>query len=56
MYKELEKFATGKKIEGIAVLPDKQEIKIYYDEYVVNLGDLMEDFIINSRKTPIPLG
>jgi hypothetical protein len=30
MYKELEKFATGKKVEGIGVLPDKQEIKIYF--------------------------
>ena len=25
MYKELEKFTTGKKVEGIGVLPDKQE-------------------------------
>jgi len=51
MYKELEKFATGKKIEGIGVLPDKQEIKIYYDEYVANLGDLMEDFIKHQSKS-----
>jgi len=51
MYKELEKFATGKKVEGIGVLPDKQEIKIYYDEYVANLGDLMEDFIKHQSKS-----
>jgi hypothetical protein len=50
MYKELEKLATGKKVEGIGVLPDKQEIKIYHDEYVANLGDLMEDFIKHQTK------
>lgn len=50
MYKELEKFATGKKIEGVGTLPYKQEINIYYDEYVVNLGDLMEDFIKHKTK------
>jgi len=50
MYKELKKFATGKKIEGVGVLPDKQEVKIYYDEYVANLGDLMEDFIKHQSK------
>ena len=26
MYKELEKFATGKKIKGVGILPDKTEI------------------------------
>ena len=51
MYKELKKFATGDKIEGIGVLPDKQEVKIYYNEYVANLGDLMEDFIKHQTKT-----
>lgn len=50
MYKELEKFKTGKKVEGIGVLPDGQEIKIYHDEYVANLGDLMEDFIKHQTK------
>ena len=35
MYKELKKFATGKKLDGIGVLPDKQEIKITCDEYQV---------------------
>ena len=50
MYKELKKFATGDKIEGIGVLPDKQELKIYYNEYVANLGDLMEDFIKHQTK------
>ena len=50
MYKELEKFATGEKVEGIGVLPDKQEIKIHYDEYMVNLVDLMEDFIKHQTK------
>lgn len=50
MYKELEKFATGKKVKGISVLPDGQEVKIYYDEYVANLGDLMEDFIKHQAK------
>lgn len=51
MYKELEKFATGKKVEGIGVLPDKQEIEIYHDEYIANLGDLMEDFIEHQTKS-----
>lgn len=50
MYKELEKFAAGKKIEGIGVLLNKQKIKIYYNEYVANLGDLMEDFIKHQSK------
>jgi predicted small metal-binding protein len=50
MYKEIEKFKTGKKIKGIGVLPDKQEVKIYYNEYVANLGDLMEDFINHQKK------
>jgi len=51
MYKELEKFATGKKIEGIGVLPNKQEIKIQYNEYVANLGDLIDDFIKHQTKS-----
>jgi hypothetical protein len=50
MYKELEKYATGNKLEGVNKLPDGQEIKIYYDEYVANLGDLMEDFIKHQNK------
>jgi len=50
MYKESPKFPTWEKIEGIGVLPDKQEIKIYYNEYVANLGDLMEDFIKHQSK------
>ena len=45
MYKELKKFATGEKLDGIGVFPDKQEIKITYDEYQANLGDLIDDFI-----------
>lgn len=50
MYKELQKYATGKKVEGIGVLPDKQKIKIYHDEYVASLGDLINDFIEHKRK------
>jgi len=50
MYKELKKFATGKKLDGIGVLPDKQEIKITYDEYKANLGDLIDDFIKHKTK------
>jgi len=45
MYKELEKYKTGKKIDGIGVFPDKQTINIKLDEYVANLGDLIQDFI-----------
>jgi hypothetical protein len=50
MYKELDKFKTGKIIDGIVVLPDKQEVKIKLDEYAVNLGDLVEDFIKHQTK------
>lgn len=50
MYKELKKFATGEKLDGIGVLPDKQEIKITYDEYQANLGDLIDDFVSHSKK------
>ncbi len=50
MYKELKKFETGKKLDGIGVLPDKQEIKITYDEYQANLGDLIDDFIEHKTK------
>lgn len=50
MYKELKKFATGKKLDGIGVLPDKKEIKITYDEYQANLGNLVDDFIKHKTK------
>ena len=50
MYKELNKFATGEKLDGIGVLPDKQEIKITYDEYQAYLGDLIDDFIKHKTK------
>ena len=33
MYKELEKYKTGKKVDTIGVLPDKQEITMKSDEY-----------------------
>lgn len=50
MYKELKKYATGNKIDGIGVLPDKQEKKITLDEFSVELGDLIEDFIYHKTK------
>lgn len=50
MYKELEKYKTGERIDGIGVLPDKQTINIKLDEYVANLGDLMQDFIKHESK------
>lgn len=50
MYKELEKYKSDKKVEGIGVLPDKQEVEIYYDEYQFGLGDLMNDFINHNKK------
>ena len=50
MYKELEKYRTGNKIDGIGVLPDKQEIPMKYDEYIIKLGDIMEDFIKHQTK------
>ena len=51
MYKELEKYKTGEKVEGIGVLPDGQEIKIHHDEYVAELGDLIND-LINHKSKP----
>lgn len=33
MYKELKKFATGEKLDGIGVLPDKQEKKLMWNLY-----------------------
>ena len=50
MYKELKKFATGNKLNGIGILPNKQKIKIIHDEYKANLGDLIEDFIKHKNK------
>jgi len=50
MYKELEKYKTGERIDGIGVFPDKQTINIKLDEYVANLGDLMQDFIKHETK------
>lgn len=50
MYKELKKFATGEKSDGIVVLTDKQEIKVTYDKYQANLGDLIDDFIEHKTK------
>lgn len=50
MYKELEKYATNKKMNSICILPDKQEITIQLDVYEAKLGDLIEDFINHKRK------
>lgn len=44
------KFLSHNFIVGIGVLPDKQEIEIKLDEYVANLGDLMNDFIDHKNK------
>lgn len=51
MYKELEKYKTNKKVESIGVLPDKTEIKIYLNEYVFGLGDLIDDYIEHKNKS-----
>jgi hypothetical protein len=50
MYKELEKYATGKIIPGVGILQDRQEIKINLAQYDFYLGDLMEDFIKHQTK------
>lgn len=50
MYKELDKYKTGEKMDGIGVLPDNQEIKIKMDEYIAPLGDLIDDFIDHKNK------
>lgn len=51
MYKELDKYKTGKKMNTYGVLPDKQEVTIYLNEYTAPLGELLEDFIKHT-KTP----
>ena len=50
MYRELDKYKTGKKVNGIGVLPDKQEMTIKYDQYEFGLGNLMNDFINHKSK------
>ena len=50
MYKELDKYATGNKIDSIGVLPNKQEVTIQLDEYQAGFGDLINDFIEHKNK------
>lgn len=50
MYKELEKYKTGNKVDAIGVLPNKREVPIKQDEYIAGLGDLIQDFIKHESK------
>jgi len=47
---EFLKYLTGNKIDGIGILPDKQEIKMKYDEFKFPLGSLIIDFNKHLRK------
>ena len=51
MYKELDKYKTGNKVDTIGVLPNKQEVTIPLNEYNAPLGELLEDFIIHTKKS-----
>jgi hypothetical protein len=52
MYKELEKYKTGKKVPFICeLITDGSEVVIHHNEYIVGLGDLMNDFI-EHKTTP----
>jgi len=46
MYKEIEKYRTGKKVKGTGVIVnmDNREIELDLDEYKFLLGDLIMDF------------
>lgn len=54
MYKELKKYKTGNKVDGVARVgrlnSDVHEIPWEYDEYVFGYGDLIEDFIKHQQK------
>jgi hypothetical protein len=50
MYKELEKYKTGKKVQTIYQLPNNSNYGMYENEYIAGLGDLMNDFIEHKKK------
>jgi len=50
MYKELEKYKTGKKVPMVHNVVGGGTKTINLDEYVANLGDLINDFIEHKQK------
>ncbi len=50
MYKELDKYKTGKKEKRTFVFPDKQTSEFYVDIYNFPLGELIHDFIEHEKK------
>ena len=51
MYKELEKYRTGGKLECQGkIFNSKENITIMLDEYEANLGDLLNDLIEHKQK------
>ena len=50
MYKELEKYKTGKKVPTIYKFPNNSSYVMHDEEYVAELGDLMNDFIEHKTK------
>ena len=50
MYKELEKYKTGKKVPTVYKFPDNSSYIMHDKEYVAGLGDIMNDFIEHKTK------
>jgi hypothetical protein len=50
MYKELEKYKTGKKVPTVYKFLDNSSCVIHEKEYIADLGDLMNDFIEHKTK------
>jgi hypothetical protein len=51
MYKELEKYRTGGKLQcQKEMIGSGETIMIMLDEYEANLGDLLNDFIEHKQK------
>lgn len=51
MYKELEKYRTGKKVPTICnVINNGGSLTVNLDEYTADLGDLLNDFIEHKTK------
>jgi len=52
MWRDLEKFKTGKKIPGAIKIAGTNEMVGYnYDEYECPMGDILEQFIKHTMKS-----
>jgi len=51
MYKDLEKYRTGKKVPTVCnVVNNGGSLTVNLDEYTADLGDLLNDFIEHKQK------